>query len=132
MIDFNTLIILVLIGLSAGVLSGFIGVGGGIIIVPALIYILGLSPLQAQGTSLALMLPPIGVLAFMQYYKDGNFNLVFASIIAVTFVVGGFFGGRFAQKVDENLIKLIFGVLMIVVAIKMIVNGWDYFIDKPN
>lgn len=130
--DINTLIILVLVGVTAGVLSGFIGIGGGIIIVPALIYIIGLSPLQAQGTSIALMLPPIGILAFMQYYKAGNINLTYAGIIAVTFIVGGYFGARFAQKVDESLIKLIFGVIMIIVAVKMIVNGWDYFSNKPN
>lgn len=130
--DINTLIILVLVGVTAGVLSGFIGIGGGIIIVPALIYIIGLSPLQAQGTSIALMLPPIGILAFMQYYKAGNINLTYAGIIAITFIVGGYFGARFAQKVDESLIKLIFGVIMIIVAVKMIVNGWDYFSNKPN
>lgn len=128
--DFNTFFILVLVGLSAGVLSGFIGVGGGIIIVPALIYILNLSPLQAQGTSLALMLPPIGILAFIQYYKAGNVNLYFAGVIAVTFIIGGFFGARFAQKIDENLIKLIFGLIMIIVAFKLIFSGWDFFTNK--
>ncbi|MDA9775980.1 TSUP family transporter, partial [Flavobacteriales bacterium] len=74
-LDAQTIIYLVLIGITAGVVSGFIGIGGGIIIVPALIYLVGLSQLQAQGTSLALMLPPIGILAFMQYYKAENVDI---------------------------------------------------------
>ncbi len=125
--EVSTIIYLVLIGVSAGVLSGFIGIGGGIIIVPGLLYLVGLTQLQAQGTSLALMLPPIGILAFMQYYKAGNVDLKVASIVAVTFVIGGLIGGKYAQKVDENLIKLIFGAVMIIVAIKMIFSGWKFF-----
>ena len=107
--------------------AGFVGIGGGIIIVPALIYLVGLTPLMAQGTSLMLMLPPIGILAFMEYYKAGNINLYYGAIIAVTFVAGGYFGGKFAQKVDENLIKFIFGLLMMLVAVKMMLGGWKYF-----
>lgn len=125
--EFNTYILLVFIGLAAGLLAGFVGVGGGIIIVPALIYLAGLTPLMAQGTSLALMLPPIGILAFMEYYKAGNVNVTYGIIIAVTFVVGGYFGAKFAQKVDENLIKFVFGVLMLIVAVKMMLGGWKYF-----
>lgn len=125
--EFNTYILLIFIGLAAGLLAGFVGVGGGIIIVPALIYLAGLTPLMAQGTSLALMLPPIGILAFMEYYKAGNVNVTYGIIIAVTFVVGGYFGAKFAQKVDENLIKFVFGVLMLIVAVKMMLGGWKYF-----
>ena len=125
--DFGTFILLVIIGLAAGLLAGFVGIGGGIIIVPALIYLVGLTPLMAQGTSLMLMLPPIGILAFMEYYKAGNINLYYGIIIAVTFVAGGYFGGKFAQKVDENLIKFIIGLLMLFVAGKMILGGWKYF-----
>ena len=106
--EIQTFISLVIIGLLAGTLSGFIGIGGGIIIVPGLIYLVGLSQLQAQGTSLALMLPPIGILAFMHYYKAGNVDLKVAGIIAVTFIVGGFFGAKLAHKVDQNLVKIIF------------------------
>lgn len=125
--EFNTYVLLVFIGLAAGLLAGFVGVGGGIIIVPALIYLAGLTPIMAQGTSLALMLPPIGILAFMEYYKAGNVNVTYGIIIAVTFVVGGYFGAKFAQKVDENLIKFVFGVLMLIVAVKMMLGGWKYF-----
>lgn len=126
----NTYVILVFIGLLAGLLAGFVGIGGGIVIVPGLIYLAGLTPLMAQGTSLALMLPPIGILAFMEYYKAGNINITYAVIIATTFVVGGYFGGKLAQKVDENLVKFIFGLVMLIVSVKMILGGWKYFF--PN
>lgn len=126
----NTYVILVFIGLIAGLLAGFVGIGGGIVIVPGLIYLAGLTPLMAQGTSLALMLPPIGILAFMEYYKAGNINITYAVIIATTFVVGGYFGGKLAQKVDENLVKFIFGLVMLIVSVKMISGGWKYFF--PN
>ena len=92
--EISTLIILILIGLVAGALSGFVGVGGGIIIVPALVYLLGLSQFEAQGTSLLLMLPPIGILAAMNYYQSGAVNWKYASVIALTFVVGGYFGSK--------------------------------------
>lgn len=128
--DYQTVIYLVLIGITAGILSGFIGIGGGIIIVPGLIYLVGLSQLQAQGTSLALMLPPIGILAFMHYYKAGNVDLKIAGIVAFTFVVGGFFGAKLAHKVDQNLVRIIFGVIMLLIAIKLIFNGVKLYSAK--
>lgn len=121
--DVQTIIYLVFIGITAGILSGFIGIGGGIIIVPGLIYLVGLTQLQAQGTSLALMLPPIGILAFMHYYKEGNVDIKIAAIVATTFIVGGFFGAKLAHKVDQNLVKIIFGTIMLLIAIKLIYNG---------
>jgi len=128
--EISTLIILILIGLVAGALSGFVGVGGGIIIVPALVYLLGLSQFEAQGTSLLLMLPPIGILAAMNYYQSGAVNWKYASVIALTFVVGGYFGSKITLKLDETLVKLIFGVLMLLVAIKMIISGFAFFQNK--
>lgn len=104
----------------AGVLSGFIGVGGGLIIVPALIYFLGLTQFQAQGTSLALMLPPIGILAFMNYYKSGNVNITYAVIIAVTFILGGYIGSKLALRMSPVKVKFIFSILMLYVAIRML------------
>ena len=124
------MIILILIGLVAGALSGFVGVGGGIIIVPALVYLLGLSQFEAQGTSLLLMLPPIGILAAMNYYQSGAVNWKYASVIALTFVVGGYFGSKITLKLDETLVKLIFGILMLLVAIKMIISGFAFFQNK--
>ena len=131
-LDAQTIIYLVLIGITAGVVSGFIGIGGGIIIVPALIYLLGLSQLQAQVTSLALMLPPIGILAFMQYYKAENvdIDLRMVAIVASTFIVGGLFGAKLALKINVNLVKIIFGVLMLLISIKMIYSGYKLYFGK--
>ncbi len=128
--DLTTFLVLVLIGIAAGILSGFVGVGGGIIIVPALVYILGLSQFEAQGTSILLMLPPIGILAAMNYYKADAVNWKYALVIAVTFVVGGYFGSKLSLKLDETLVKFIFGILMLIVAIKMIISGFTFFQDK--
>lgn len=119
--SFSTLLILVIIGLLAGVLSGMVGVGGGIIIVPALVYFLGMSQHGAQGTSLALMLPPIGILAAMNYYKEGNLNLKFAIVIAAAFIIGGYFGSKISiSYISEDVMKKIFGFVMLFAAIKMI------------
>ena len=128
--DISTLFILILIGLFAGALSGFVGVGGGIIIVPALVYVLGLSQFEAQGTSLLLMLPPIGILAALNYYQSGAVNWKYALVIAIAFVAGGYFGSKFTLKLDEALVKLIFGLLMLLVAIKMIISGFAFFQNK--
>lgn len=129
-LDFQTIVYLILIGVLAGIVSGFIGIGGGIIIVPGLIYLTGLTQIQAQGTSLALMLPPIGILAFMHYYKQGNVDLKVAGIVAVTFIIGGFFGAKLAHKIDQNIVKIIFGVLMLLIAIKMIFSGVKFYFEK--
>ena len=119
-ITIGTVLILVGIGMFAGMLSGFIGVGGGVVIVPGLVYFLGLTQFQAQGTSLALMLPPIGILAFYNYYKAGNVNLVYAAIIAVTFIIGGYFGSKISLRLNPSKVKLLFGILMLYVAIRMV------------
>ena len=111
---------LVIIGLAAGILSGMFGVGGGIIIVPALVFFLGMTQHQAQGTSLGLMLLPIGFLAAWNYYNTGNLNIKYGLIIAATFVAGGYFGSKLSLGIDQIILKRIFGILMIVVAIKMI------------
>lgn len=116
-----TIIILVIIGLLAGVLSGLIGVGGGIIIVPALVYLLGLSQHSAQGTSLALMLPPIGILAAMNYYKAGALNVKYAIIISLAFIIGGYFGSKLSiSYISEEYMKKIFGVILLFVSVKLV------------
>lgn len=117
----STLIILVCIGLLAGFLSGMIGIGGGIIIVPALVYLLGVSQQSAQGTSIALMLPPIGILAALNYYKAGSLNVKYALIIAVTFIVGGYLGSKISLAYfSEAAMKKVFGIILMVVSIKMV------------
>jgi len=128
--DLSTFFILVLIGVTAGIMSGFVGVGGGIIIVPALVYVLGLSQFEAQGTSILLMIPPIGILAAMNYYKADAVNWKYAAIIAATFVVGGYIGSKLSLKMDETLVKLIFGIIMLIAAVKMIISGFAFFQGK--
>lgn len=121
-----TLVLLILIGLFAGAMSGFVGIGGGVIIVPALVYIIGLSQHEAQGTSLILMLPPIGILAVMNYYKAGQINsttIWYGVIIAIAFILGGYFGSRISLKLNANVVKLVFGVLMLYISFRMIYGG---------
>lgn len=118
--EYGQLLILVGIGLAAGMLSGFIGIGGGVVIVPALVYFLGLSQFQAQGTSLAIMLPPVGIMALMNYYKSGNVNVNYAIVIAITFIIGGYFGSKVALKMNPNVVRFIFGLLMLYVAGRLI------------
>jgi uncharacterized membrane protein YfcA len=114
------IMILLMIGVSAGVLSGMFGVGGGIIIVPALIFFLGMTQHEAQGTSLGLMLLPIGILAAWNYYRSGNLDVKAGLIIAGAFVLGGYFGSKFAIGIQEATLKRIFGVLMMIVALRLI------------
>ncbi|MDG1332416.1 MAG: sulfite exporter TauE/SafE family protein [Crocinitomicaceae bacterium] len=121
--DTQTLLILIAIGILAGVLSGFVGVGGGIIIVPALIYVLGMTQLQAQGTSLFILLLPVGILAVHNYYKSDQINWKFGIIVSLAFVVGGYFGSKFALKVNPSIVRIIFGVIMAIVSFKMITSG---------
>ena len=116
----TTIIILIIIGLLAGILSGIVGIGGGLIMIPMMILFLGLSQHQAQGTSLAVMLPPIGILAAMNYYKAGFVEWKFALIIATTFIIGGYFGSKIALQIDQRILKKIFGGLMLIVALKLL------------
>jgi uncharacterized membrane protein YfcA len=128
----STIAVLILIGLAAGVLSGFVGVGGGIVIVPALIYFLGLTQHQAQGTSLMLMLPPIGVLAVYNYYQSGQLDkqlIFYAIIIALTFVIGGYLGSKLSLKLSPLLVKFVFGIILLYVSIKMIISGSKHFLE---
>ena len=116
----STILILIIVGLLAGILSGIVGIGGGLLMIPMLIFFLGLSQHAAQGTSLAVMLPPIGILAAMNYYKAGFIEWKFAFIIATAFIIGGYFGSRFAVSVSPVLLKKIFGAVLFVAAVKMI------------
>jgi uncharacterized membrane protein YfcA len=117
------ILILVLIGLFAGTLSGFIGIGGGVIIVPALIYILGLTQHQATGTSLFILAMPVVILGVINYAKTQNVNWTYGFIIASTFVIGGYFGSKLSLKTNPAIVKLVFGIIMIYVAIMMMRSG---------
>lgn len=116
----SQLVILILAGLMAGFVGGTLGVGGGIIMVPVMVFILGMTQYDAQGTSLATMLAPIGILAVLNYYKAGHVNLKFAVVLMITFVIGSWFGSKWAINLPEKTLKQIFGVLMIIAASKMI------------
>lgn len=117
----TTLIILILIGLGAGMLSGMIGIGGGLIIVPALVYFMAMNQFSAQGTSIAAMLPPIGILAAYNYYQEDAINMKYALIIGLTFVIGGYFGSKLTLNfISESMLKKIFGIVMLAGGIKMI------------
>jgi len=118
--DITTCIILIFIGLLAGILSGLVGVGGGILMIPLLIMFLGLTQHQAQGTALFAMLPPIGILAAMNYYKEGFVKWEYAAVIALTFVVGGYFGSKLSISLPEQTVRKVFGVIMLIGAIKLI------------
>ena len=115
-----TLLVLVLIGVLAGMLSGFVGVGGGILIVPALMWGLGFTQHQATGTSLAVLLLPVGILAVINYQKSGNLDWRAALIIGATFVVGAYFGSKMSLALPAATVRKVFGGVMILAAIKLI------------
>lgn len=123
--DFQTLFLLLCIGLLAGTASGFVGIGGGMIIVPALVFGLGLNQHMAQGTSLAMMIPPIGILAVMSYYRAGEVQLEYAGILAVTFVIGAWLGSKWALKINPSVVRLVFGSLMLFAALRLILRSWN-------
>lgn len=118
----SILLILILIGIVTGIMAGMLGIGGAIILIPALIYFLGFSQHMAQGTSLAVMLPPIGIIAAFNYYKAGQVNLKFALILAAAFIVGSYFGSKLALNVPQPVLKKVFGVLLLLVAAKMLLS----------
>jgi len=116
-------LLLILIGLSAGILSGLVGVGGGIIVVPALVFFLGFSQQQAQGTSLGLLLLPVGILAVLNYYNKGYIDMRVVGIMAAAFILGGWLGSKWALALPEITVKRIFAVILFYTAFKMM--GWD-------
>jgi uncharacterized membrane protein YfcA len=124
----QTIFLLLLIGLFAGVLSGLVGVGGGLIIVPALVYALGYSQHQAQGTSLGLLLLPIGVLAVINYYKQGYVDIKAVAVMTLTFVIGGWLGSKIAISFSQETLRKIFAIVLFYTAFKML--GWDQSIFK--
>lgn len=114
------LILLLIIGLLSGVLAGVLGVGGAIIVIPALVFLLGMPQHEAQGTSLAFMLPPIGILATWNYHKEGFVNWKVALILALTFFIGAYFGSIISVNIPAKVLKKAFGILLLIVAVKMI------------
>jgi len=115
----NTILLLTLIGLGVGFFGGIYGVGGGVLMIPALIYIVGMQQYAAQGTSVAVLLPPIGIIAAYNYYKAGHINIKYSIIIAIAFIVGSYFGSKVALKIPEILSKKIFAIVLFLLAIRM-------------
>ncbi len=112
----------VFLGLLAGILSGFMGVGGGILLIPALVYFFGLTQHQAQGTTLAVLVPPIGLLAAWKYYTSGNVKLGIAAFICLGFFLGGWLGAVLAEKIPDLLLKRCFGGILLFFAVRMILG----------
>lgn len=124
----ETILLLVIIGLAAGTLSGLVGVGGGIIIVPALVFFLGFPQHQAQGTSLGLLMLPVGILAVLNYYNKGHIDFRIVFIMAVAFVAGGFLGSKLALALPQDTLKKVFALILLYTAVRML--GWDAAVLK--
>ena len=110
----------ILLGAFAGALSGLIGIGGGVIIVPSLVFLFGFSQPEAQGTTLGLLVPPIGILAAWTYYQQGYVNFKVAALICFGFVLGGLLGAKLAINLPSNILKKVFGIVLLLIALKMI------------
>ena len=114
------LLLLIVIGIITGFMAGMLGIGGAIIMIPALVIFMGFSQQMAQGTSLAVMLPPVGIIAAYNYYKAGHVDIKFAIILAACFLIGSYFGSKAALSLPQPVLKKIFGVLLLLVAVKML------------
>lgn len=121
-----TIIMLLIIGLAAGMLSGMVGIGGGVIIVPALIFVLGYSQHQAQGASLGLLLTPVGIFAVLNYYKKGYIDIRVIAIMCVAFIAGAYLGSKVSLSLPEHQLKKVFAVVLLLISIKML------FFDKQT
>jgi len=116
------IVLYLLLGLVAGIFGGLLGIGGGIILIPAMVFLFGMSQHTAQGTTLALMVPPIGLLAAWAYYKQGFVDLKMAAFICLGFFVGGLLGAKFAVGIPEPILKKVFGAVLLLVSLKMILG----------
>lgn len=110
---------LLVLGLTAGYFSGLVGIGGGVIIVPTLVLLFGFTQYAAQGTTLALLIPPIGILAVWKYYQKGFVDVKTAAIICVGFIIGGYLGGLTAVNIQQDTLRKIFAVVLVGLGIKM-------------
>jgi uncharacterized membrane protein YfcA len=115
-------ILYIILGLVAGICGGMFGIGGGIILIPALVYLFGLTQHQAQGTTLAILVPPIGLLAALRYYYSGNVKLGIAGFICLGFFIGGLIGAQLVQNVSDPLMKKLFGVFLLTISMRMILG----------
>ncbi|MGP1386016.1 MAG: TSUP family transporter [Thainema sp.] len=118
----TSIVLFILLGAFAGVISGLIGIGGGVIIVPALVFFFGLSQHQAQGTTLALLVPPIGLLGAWTYYQQGYVDIKVAAYICLGFLFGSLLGAKFAIGIPNEILEKVFGGAMLMIALKMILG----------
>ncbi len=112
----------IVVGIVAGIFGGLLGIGGGTIVVPSLVYFFHMTQHKAQGTILAAFLPPVALLAFMKYYQSGNVDLKAALFVAIGIFVGGFFGANISLSIPEPVLKKIFGIFLIVVASQLLMG----------
>ncbi|MEY3349450.1 MAG: sulfite exporter TauE/SafE family protein [Bacteroidota bacterium] len=122
-ISMETIVYLILIGIAAGFLGGMVGIGGGVIIVPALVLLLGITQHNAQGISLAMMLFPVGILGVINYYKKGYVDFKYAGLIAAGFLLGSYLGSKFSLSLPQDTVKKIFAIVMIILAVRMLLTG---------
>ena len=122
----------IVLGQAAGMISGLIGIGGGMIIVPGIIFFVGFSQKMAQGTSLAILLLPIGLLGVMQFYKAGYVDIKVTLVIALAFFIGSYFGSRIALTVSQDVLKKMFAILLLAVAVKMLLPQKKSSLQKEN
>ena len=113
------ILICVVLGLAAGALSGLVGLGGGVIVLPVLMYVLGMEQHMAQGTTLGMLLPPIGILAVWTYYKSGYVDVKIALLLCVGFIIGALIGSKIAVNMDTKYLKMICGIMFIIIGLKM-------------
>jgi len=118
----STILGLIVIGIIAGILSSMVGIGGGIVVVPALVFFFGVSQKMAQGTSLAMLLPPIGLLAVINYWKQDFIDFRMAGILILAFIAGSYFGSAVTLKLNDVVLKRVFGVFLLLVAVKYILT----------
>jgi uncharacterized protein len=116
----STVLVLLVIGTITGIMAGMLGIGGGLVVIPALVMVMGMSQQAAQGTSLAMMLPPIGILAAYNYYKAGHVDIKFALLLALAFIIGSYFGSKIAIRLPQDTLKKIFGIFLLLVSIRML------------
>ena len=110
----------IVLGLAAGALSGLIGIGGGVIIVPSLVFLFHFSQHRAEGTTLAMLIPPVGILAILPYYRNGHVDIRVAALICVGFVFGGWAGGHFANALPAATLQRVFGAVLLVISVRML------------
>lgn len=120
--DIQIVLSLILIGVLAGILSGLVGVGGGVVMVPLLVLLLGFNQHQAQGTSLAVLVVPVTAVAVYTYHKEGFIDWRYVGIIALFFVIGGYFGSKMAVSLDQKMLKKVFGFILLLIAGKMLLG----------